>query len=53
MLIIQKTAGRRGEGSHAWQQIADWIARHDRRIPIYHRICLSVWVWAIRQSLAD
>jgi hypothetical protein len=53
MLLLPNSAGRQSEESHGWAQIADWIARHDHRIPIYHRICLSVWVWAIRHSLAD
>ncbi len=39
--------------AHGWSQIADWIARHDYHIPIYHRICLAVWIWALRQSLTN
>jgi hypothetical protein len=38
---------------YEWAQIADWIARHDYRIPIYHRLCLAVWQWALQRSLAD
>jgi hypothetical protein len=38
--------------SYKWGRMADWIARHDHRIPIYHRICLAVWMWAIRHSLS-
>jgi hypothetical protein len=37
--------------AYDWGRMADWIARHDYRVPIYHRICLAVWVWALRHSL--
>jgi hypothetical protein len=39
--------------AYNWGRMADWIARHDYRIPIYHRICLAVWVWALRHSLTN
>jgi hypothetical protein len=33
--------------------MADWIARYDRHIPVYHRICLAAWMWALRNSLTN
>ena len=39
--------------AYSWGRMADWIARHDYRIPIYHRMCLAVWLWALRHSLSN
>ena len=36
-----------------WEHLADWIARHDRRIPFYHRLCLHAWLWAFRHSVEE
>ena len=46
-----KTMQQEPNTAYGWGLMADWIARHDYRIPIYHRICLAVWVWALRHSL--
>jgi len=48
-----KTTLQQPNTAYGWGRMADWIARHDCRIPIYHRICLSIWLWALRQSLPN
>jgi hypothetical protein len=34
-----------------WVQLADRLARRDKPIPIYHRIMVWAWRWAIQRSL--
>ena len=36
-----------------WGQLADWIARRDRQLPIYHRLCILVWSWTLSQALQE
>lgn len=38
-------------GAARWGQLADWIARQDRPIPVYHSVCLHAWLWAFRRSV--
>ena len=35
------------EESILWERLADWIARHDRSIPLWHRLCVRLWTWAL------
>jgi hypothetical protein len=53
MLTLPKRVSQRSQMACEWGRIADWIARHDYQIPVYHRLCLAVWQWALQQSLAD
>lgn len=34
-----------------WGELADWIARQDRALPIYHKLCMRLWLWAFRHSV--
>jgi hypothetical protein len=36
-----------------WGQLADWIARHDHHLPIYHQLCMRLWLWAFDRSCAE
>ncbi len=46
-----RSVPRSTQANQRWGQLADWIARQDRPIPIYHKLCTRVWLWAFRQSL--
>jgi hypothetical protein len=54
MLILNKhTASQRYAASrYYWGQLADWIARHDRHVPVYHQLCIRLWLWAFGLSVA-
>jgi hypothetical protein len=36
-----------------WGEVADWIARRDRQLPIYHRLCILAWSWTLGQALQE
>lgn len=36
-----------------WVRAADWLARRDRPLPIYHRLIVRAWAWALMRSLRD
>jgi hypothetical protein len=52
MLILEKHNSLEFNGaSYHWGQLADWIARNDHHIPIYHQVCLRLWRWALERSV--
>ena len=34
-------------------RVADWLARRDKRIPIYHPLIVRAWTWALVRGLRD
>ena len=50
-MIDARSARSSYASTMSWSKLADWIARQDRAIPLYHSVCLKLWLWAFRHSV--